>query len=32
MQNELISRVKRSYRLALELNRAPTGPSLVADQ
>ena len=26
MQNELISRVKRSYRLALELNRAPTGP------
>ena len=26
MQNELISRVKRSYRLALELNRPPTGP------
>src|SRR5215467_14347762 len=26
MQNELISRVKRSYRLALELNRAPAGP------
>ena len=25
MQNELVSRVKRSYRLALELNRAPTG-------
>jgi hypothetical protein len=25
MQSELISRVKRSYRLALELNRPPTG-------